>query len=222
MGEKYQVTIWKEIIMDTTALFNLTYGLFVAGVEENGKKNACIINTAIQATSEPNGMTVTMMKNNLTTQLICKKGSLVVSVISRACSLDVIQGFGGRSGRDVDKFEGVDYKVDQNGNPYLEKGMLSYISLNVSSILDLGTHYLFVCSVVEAENLEKGKPMSYADYRILKTGGTLDTTEETPAKKTYVCSVCHYVYDEDTPFEELPDDWTCPVCGKDKSFFMEG
>lgn len=208
--------------MDVTALFTLTYGLFVAGVEEEGKKNACVINTAVQATSEPNGMTVTMMKENLTTQLICKKRNLTISVISRACSLDTINEFGGKSGRDIDKFEGVDYKIDQNGNPYLVKGMLSYISLEVSSILDLGTHYLFICDVVQAENLEKGKPMSYADYRILKTGGTLDTIEGAPVKTTYVCSVCHYVYDEETPFDELPNDWTCPVCGKDKSFFVQG
>jgi len=46
----------------------------------------------------------------------------------------------------------------------------------------------------------------------------------------YVCSVCGYVYnpaegDPDgnippgTPFEKLPDDWTCPVCGASKSQF---
>lgn len=37
-------------------------------------------------------------------------------------------------------------------------------------------------------------------------------------EKQWVCVVCGYVYDGDTPFEELPDDWTCPVCGVDKSF----
>ena len=37
-------------------------------------------------------------------------------------------------------------------------------------------------------------------------------------EKQWVCVVCGYVYDGDT-FEELPDDWTCPVCGVDKSFF---
>lgn len=56
--------------MDKTSLFKLTYGLFVAGVEEEGKKNGCIINTAVQATSEPMVMNVTMMKENLTTELI--------------------------------------------------------------------------------------------------------------------------------------------------------
>ncbi len=46
----------------------------------------------------------------------------------------------------------------------------------------------------------------------------------------YVCQVCGYIYDPvsgdteggipaGTPFEELPDDWSCPVCGASKSEF---
>jgi len=38
----------------------------------------------------------------------------------------------------------------------------------------------------------------------------------------YECSVCGHVYDEDaegTPWGGLPDDWQCPVCSADKSYF---
>ena len=38
----------------------------------------------------------------------------------------------------------------------------------------------------------------------------------------YVCQICGYVYDdakEKVPFEELPDDWKCPLCGAAKSDF---
>ncbi|HPB34457.1 MAG TPA: rubredoxin, partial [Caldisericia bacterium] len=48
--------------------------------------------------------------------------------------------------------------------------------------------------------------------------------------KKFECSVCGYIYDPNngdpesgispgTPFEDLPEDWTCPVCGADKSMF---
>ncbi len=48
--------------------------------------------------------------------------------------------------------------------------------------------------------------------------------------KVYICQVCGYVYDPEdgdpengvmpgTPFEDLPDDWVCPICGADKSAF---
>jgi rubredoxin len=46
----------------------------------------------------------------------------------------------------------------------------------------------------------------------------------------YVCQVCGYVYDPKkgdpdngvepgTPFEKVPEDWTCPVCGASKEDF---
>ncbi len=46
----------------------------------------------------------------------------------------------------------------------------------------------------------------------------------------YVCTVCGYVYDPaqgdsaggvkpGTPFEKLPADWVCPVCGASKDDF---
>jgi len=38
----------------------------------------------------------------------------------------------------------------------------------------------------------------------------------------YVCQICNYVYDEEAegvPFADLPDDWTCPLCGVPKDEF---
>ncbi|MDJ0725642.1 MAG: rubredoxin [Prochloraceae cyanobacterium] len=48
--------------------------------------------------------------------------------------------------------------------------------------------------------------------------------------KKYICSVCNYIYDPEIgdsdyeiepgiPFEDLPDDWVCPVCGAEKEAF---
>lgn len=48
--------------------------------------------------------------------------------------------------------------------------------------------------------------------------------------KKYRCTVCEWIYDPEigdpdsgiapgTPFEEIPDDWTCPLCGVGKNDF---
>ena len=50
--------------------------------------------------------------------------------------------------------------------------------------------------------------------------------------KKYECTACGYIYDPETgdpdngfepgtPFEDLPGDWTCPICGADKETFEE-
>ena len=38
-------------------------------------------------------------------------------------------------------------------------------------------------------------------------------------KEVWVCTVCGYVYDGEVPFEQLPEDWVCPVCGEGKEVF---
>lgn len=38
----------------------------------------------------------------------------------------------------------------------------------------------------------------------------------------YKCTVCGYIYDEEqegTKFEDLPEDWVCPLCGVGKDMF---
>jgi len=48
----------------------------------------------------------------------------------------------------------------------------------------------------------------------------------------YLCEICGYIYDPEegdpsegipagTPFEKLPDNWRCPVCGADKTMFKK-
>ncbi len=40
----------------------------------------------------------------------------------------------------------------------------------------------------------------------------------------YKCNLCGYIYDEEvegTKFEDLPEDWACPVCGAPKSEFAK-
>ncbi len=40
----------------------------------------------------------------------------------------------------------------------------------------------------------------------------------------YICKICGYVYDdskEKIPFNKLPDDWRCPLCGASKSDFEQ-
>ena len=50
--------------------------------------------------------------------------------------------------------------------------------------------------------------------------------------KKYECEPCGYIYDEasgdpdngiapGTKFEDLPDDWVCPLCGMGKEVFSE-
>ena len=64
----------------------------------------------------------------------------------------------------------------------------------------------------------------------MKSLNRTNDLQEVKIVDRYVCSVCGYIYDPEegdpdsgidpgTPFNDLPDDWTCPVCGATKDQF---
>ena len=98
------------------AMFKLSYGLFVLSANENGKDNACIINTASQVTDSPKRITIAVNKNNYTCGMIERTKKFTVSVLSQEATFDMIKRFGFASGRDTDKFTGYnDHYRTENG-----------------------------------------------------------------------------------------------------------
>ena len=88
------------------------------------------------------------------------------------------------------------------------------MSLNVENSLDLGTHVLFLCSVVESQVLSKAENMTYAYYQ---KNVKPKPQEKKEKKKGFVCKICGYVYEGDT----LPEDFVCPICKHGASDFEE-
>lgn len=206
--------------MDNNVMFKLSYGLFVLSSKAREKQSGCIVNTVMQQTVEPNRISVTVNKNNFTADIIKESGKFTVSVIDESAEFSIFEKFGFKSGRDCDKFADVDDKaVDENGIYYLTKSVNSFLSANVVETKDLGTHIMFIADVVGGEVLSDNASMTY-DYYFANVKPKPEKTES--KSKSWVCKICGWVYDEEKtgiPFEELPDDWVCPLCKHPKSDF---
>ncbi|WP_192902830.1 rubredoxin [Pelotomaculum propionicicum] len=229
----------KEVtVLNPKALYNISYGLYIITSKKGDSLNGQIANTAFQISNDPPTIAVSINKNNLTHEYIKDSKFFAVSVIAQDAPLSLIGQFGFKSGREIDKFQGINKKLTPNGVPYIDENTLAYIEAKVVYEFDAGTHTVFVGQITEADVLGEGAPMTYAYYQQVKKGSvppsapTFNKKEE--EKKTssgkYVCSVCGYVYDPavgdpdsgiapGTPFEDLPDDWVCPVCGAGKKDF---
>ena len=224
--------------MDHRALHKIGYGLYVVGSRKGDRLNGQIANTVFQITSEPPTIAVSINKNNLSHEFIKESKVFTVSVLSQDTPLSFIGHFGFKSGRDMDKLEGINYKTGETQAPVVTDNTLAYLEARVIQEIDAGTHTIFIGELAEAEVLKEGEPMTYAYYHQVKRGTTPKTApsyieekkEATPKMAKYKCTVCGYIYDPGlgdpdngvapgTPFEELPDDWVCPVCGVGKSEF---
>ena len=121
--------------MDKKAMYKLSYGLFVLTAREADKDNGCIINTAIQAASAPDQLSICVNKANYTHDMIKESGKFTVSIISENATFDLFRHFGFVTGKEMDKFaDFADYKVGENKIPYITKGTNAYISAEVEKV----------------------------------------------------------------------------------------
>lgn len=205
--------------MNKKAMYNLTYGLFVLTANLDGKDNGCIINTAGQVTSEPNRISIAVNKANYTHDIIQKTGIFNVSIISEAASFDLFKRFGFQSGRDADKFEGLEgWGRAENGVAYIATGTNAYISAKVVSSQDLGSHTLFIAEVTDMEVLSSVPSTTYAYYQENIKPKPQAAGTSPSGKTVWRCTVCGYEYEG----EELPADFICPLCKHPASDFEKG
>jgi flavin reductase (DIM6/NTAB) family NADH-FMN oxidoreductase RutF/rubredoxin len=228
--------------MEPKALHKISYGLYVICSKKGEKINGQIANAIFQVTAEPQTIAISINKKNLTHEYIEDSKVFTISVLSKDTPMNFIGNFGFKSGRDIDKFEKVGYTLGKTKIPIIIDNSLAYVEAKVIDKTDVGTHTLFIGKVENAEILTDDEPMTYAYYHECKGGISpkaaptysamvdKETKKEERKMDKYVCKVCGYVYDPEkgdpengvkpgTKFEDVPNDWVCPVCGAPKSEF---
>ena len=197
---------------DLSALFKIGYGLYVVTSNDGKKDNGLIVNTVSQLTNSPNRIAVTINKQNYSHHVIKQTGIMNVNCLSTDAPFSVFENFGFKSGRNVDKFEGIEPFYSDNGLTFLPKYINSFMSLKVEQYVDLDTHGMFICSITEARVISDTETMTYTYYQ-----ENVKPKPKTDGKKGYVCKVCGYVYEGDT----LPEDFICPLCKHGTADFEE-
>ena len=203
--------------MDDKVLRNFTYGLFLITARDGSKMNGCIVNTGIQASSEPLTVAVSVNKADYTHDMIVKTGEFNLTFLSEESDFATFKHFGYQSGRDVDKFEKFEYKLAANGIPYITKGSNSYLSAKVVKSVDLGSHTLFVAEITAGEILGTAPSVSYSYYFEHIKPKPEEKKEDGEKKVGWICVICCYIY----PHEELPADFICPICKHRASDFKK-
>lgn len=191
--------------IEPSAMFKLSYGLFVLTAKDGSKNNGCIINTVMQVTDTPKRISIAVNKANFTHDMISDTGIFNISVLTQDVPFKIFENYGFRSGKDVDKFEGENLAITDNGIAYIPKYSNAVISGKVISSQDFGTHTLFTADVTQAKVLSSEPSVTYQYYfDNIKPKPPLPS----PDKKGFVCKICGYVYEGDN----LPADFICPLC----------
>jgi flavin reductase (DIM6/NTAB) family NADH-FMN oxidoreductase RutF len=161
--------------MELDALRSIGYGMYVIGSRKGDRLNAQIANTVFQITSDPPTVAVSINKKNLTHEFIEDSRAFSASTLCEDTPLSFIGRFGFKSGRDTDKLAGVAYHIGQTKSPVITENAVSYLEVQVTKAVDMGTHTVFIGEVVAARVLSAKACMTYAYYHEVKRGTTPKT-----------------------------------------------
>jgi flavin reductase (DIM6/NTAB) family NADH-FMN oxidoreductase RutF/rubredoxin len=217
------------------ALFKITYGLYIVSSGDKDYGNGYISNTVFQVTSEPARFATCCNKDNHTADVIAKYGHFSVSVLHQETNSKVYGKYGYRSGKSFDKLSDSNLSYGASGVPIVMDDTIAFLECKVTEKLDIGTHWLFIGELIDAQVIDESKePITYAYYRNVKKGvapknaptyidkSKLEKPKPEEKAEVHKCLVCGYIHDdaaEDKKFSDLPEDWKCPACGADKEDF---
>lgn len=148
--------------MNQSALYNLSYGVYICSAWDGDRPTGCIANSAMQITSEPATVAVSINHDNFTHKCIEESGYFALTVLSEKVNPRLIGKFGFFSGRDKDKFDGVNYTV-RGKLPVPDDGC-AYLVCKVRNKMETATHTVFLGEVLDADLLKNEPPMTYAYY----------------------------------------------------------
>ena len=212
--------------MDNKIFRSMSYGVYVAGTMDGDRPTGCIVNSVMQITSSPATVAISVNHDNYTNGCIAKSGLFSFSILAEDSDPGLIGGFGFRSGKDVNKFDGVDHEMAA-GVPVV-KDSCGYVVCRVINTMETATHTVFLGEVIDGVVYEGNrKPMTYAYYHQVVKGKSpknaptylpeeeekvqeaeVASVKEEKVSSKWKCRICGYEHEG----EELPDGFTCPWC----------
>ena len=210
--------------MDKKVLRNLSYGVYVVTSRDKDKNVGCIANSIMQVTSNPSVVAVSINHDNYTNKCIKKNNTFAVSILTENSNPKIIGEFGFKSSKDTNKFEGIDYKVEDN-IPIINDSC-GYFICKVINTIETSTHTIFLGEITNMDGFTNDNPMTYKYYHEKLKGTSPKNAptyqeeiikKEEKSIKKWKCKICGYVYEG----EKVPEDYICPICGQPHTEFYE-
>lgn len=219
--------------MDKKIFRDISYGMYFVTTKDNKNKNVgCIINTLTQITSSAPIIAISLNKDNYTNQALKQNKLFAISLISVDTPKEAIVTFGYQTSKNTNKFQNINYEVIKD-IPVIQENTCGYILAEIIQTVDANTHDIIIAKVLDTKKENDTAPMTYKYYHENLKGTSPknaptyiseETTTTSPTSSKYQCTLCGYIYDdskEEIKFEDLPTDWTCPLCGATKDQFKK-
>ena len=147
------------------ALQNMVYGMYLLTAREGEQDFGCLVNTAIQVSSQPDRIAVCVVKSNLTHEVLQRTGVFNLSGLQEEAPMELFRNFGMRSSRKTDKFtQFPGLARSANGILFPSDWGTMCLSAEVTEQVDLGDHTLFIGRITDDAVLHESPTCSYRHF----------------------------------------------------------
>lgn len=147
------------------ALQNMVYGMYLLTAREGEQDFGCLVNTAIQVSSNPDRIAVCVVKSNLTHEVLQRTGVFNLSGLQEEAPMELFRNFGMRSSRKTDKFtQFPGLARSANGILFPSDWGTMCLSAEVTEQVDLGDHTLFIGRITDDAVLHESPTCSYRHF----------------------------------------------------------
>jgi flavin reductase (DIM6/NTAB) family NADH-FMN oxidoreductase RutF len=129
-------------------------GVFVITSKWNDKINGMTAAWVSQVSFKPRLLAVAIAPQRYTYELIKNSGMFCINVLGKD-QIELAKHFGFKSGKNVNKFENISYKLSMNGCPVL-KDALAYFECEVMGECKAGDHMIILGEISDYEVLKEG------------------------------------------------------------------
>ena len=138
------------------ALGKVVNGVAVITAEADGKANGMTAAWFTRVSSVPPLVIVSVGHGRYTKDLIKRSQHFCVNILAEN-QVKLARKFGLTSGRNVNKFDGINYTRGKTGSPVLDC-TAAYLDCRLDRMVEVGDHVLFIGEVVDCESSDR-KPL---------------------------------------------------------------
>ncbi|ACR79784.1 flavin reductase family protein [Kosmotoga olearia] len=147
------------------ALGKLYNSTTIVTMNAGGKMNGIAVAWITRVSINPPMIAISIGKARYSHKLLNETDKFGVCIMEKSAK-EIVVLFGTKSGRNCDKFAGIDYSLSKNDVPILP-GTLAYIECQIKSKADAGDHTIFIGEVIDQKVFKDEAPMLYGEHRIL-------------------------------------------------------
>lgn len=147
------------------ALGKLYTSTTIVTMNTGRKMNGIAVAWITRVSINPPMIAISIGKTRYSHKLLNETDKFGVCIMEKGAK-KIVNLFGTKSGRNCEKFSGIDYSLSENNIPILP-GTLAYIECQIIRKADAGDHTIFIGEVIDQKVFKDEKPMLYGEHRIL-------------------------------------------------------